>query len=252
MEHHESFVTHLLNQWLGTHFPDPVVVSFIVVLIGAGIALYLRPRLSVEEPGMLQQICEFLLINPVRFGIRDLLDDNVGHGGRKYMAFVGSVSIFILLCNLISLIPAFPSPTASVSVPLACAVLTFLHFNTAGFRKHGIGYLKHFAGPSPVVAPLIFPVEIISTTARILSLTVRLWANIFASELIYAIFLGMLMLPMQYLWGKFPPAAVLVGVFTATIPVAFIGLHIFVAVVQAFVFTILPSVYLGLATAEEH
>jgi F-type H+-transporting ATPase subunit a len=102
------------------------------------------------------------------------------------------------------------------------------------------------------VAPLIFPVEIISTTARILSLTVRLWANIFSSELIYLIILGLLLRPTSYALEHAPALGVVVGVFAALLPIAFIGLHIFVAVVQAFVFTLLPAVYLGLATAEEH
>src|SRR6202042_2833408 len=92
--------------------------------------------------------------------------------------------------------PAFNSPTGHPSVPLACALLTFGYYNLSGLRQHGaVGYLKHFAGPVPAMSWLIFPVEIISHTARLLSLTVRLWANIFASKLIYVIFLGLCMAP---------------------------------------------------------
>jgi F0F1-type ATP synthase, subunit a len=215
--------------------------------------MWLKPRLSVERPGAIQQIVEALITNPTRFAIRDLLDDNTGHHGRKYLAMVGTVALFILAANLISVLPAFSSPTLHPSVPLGCALLTFVHFNSMGVKAHGLGaYLKHFAGPVWWMSWLIFPVEIISTTARILSLTVRLWANMFSSELIYFSILGLFLAPTASLWDKNPLFGAGVGLFTATLPVVFIGLHIFVAVVQALVFTILPTVYLGLATAEEH
>ncbi len=115
-----------------------------------------------------------------------------------------------------------------------------------------LGYLGTFAG-SPkdfgawILAVLLFPVEIISTTARLLSLTVRLWANMFASELIYGIFLSLLAGGAAFGWSKSPVLGVILGIFPATIPVLFLGLHIFVSVVQAYVFTVLPAVYLGLA-----
>ena len=137
-------------------------------------------------------------------------------------------------------------------------MITFVYFNGQGIRQCGVGqYLLSFAG-SPkrfgdwFLALLLFPVEIISTTARLLSLTVRLWANIFASDMIYALFLGLFISPAVWGWTKSPILGVILGVFPAVIPVAFIALHIFVSVVQTYVFTILPAVYIGLATAEEH
>jgi F-type H+-transporting ATPase subunit a len=99
---------------------------------------------------------------------------------------------------------------------------------------------------------LLFPVEIISTTARILSLTVRLWANIFASDLLYVIFLGLLVQPAVWGWHKSPVLGIFLGIFPAIIPLAFIGLHIFVAIIQTYVFTLLPTIYIGIATADEH
>ncbi len=155
-----------------------------------------------------------LLTNPLGFGIRDLLEENAGHAGLKYVPMVGSISVLILLSNLLGVIPTFASPTAQVSVPLGCAIVTFLYFNWQGIRHHGAGgYLKHFAGPIWWLAPLMFPVEIISTCARILSLTVRLWANIFASDLLYVIFLGLLVQPV--LWGmeRSPAVGAVLGVF---------------------------------------
>jgi F-type H+-transporting ATPase subunit a len=171
---------------------------------------------------------------------------------------VGSVAIFVLVSNLFGVFPFFTSPTATVSVPLACAIITFLYFNWQGIRHHGVGgYLLTFAG-SPkglsgwLLAVLLFPVEIISTTARLLSLTVRLWANIFASDMIYGLFLGLFAGPAVWGWAKSPVLGVILGVLPALIPIAFIALHIFVSVVQTYVFTILPAVYIGLATADEH
>lgn len=244
---------HVQPKDYDTPVPDYVVMSLIVLVFCTVLALLLRSRLSVERPGAVQQGAELLLINPLGFGIKDLLDENVGHGSDRYIPFVGSISIFILFSNLLGVFPAFRSPTGIVIVPLACASLTFLYFNFQGIRRHGIGgYLKHFAGPMPALSPLIFPVEIISTGARILSLTVRLWANIFASDLIYMIFLGLLISPVSWAWAKSPVLGVFFAVFPAVIPIIFVGLHIFVSIIQAYVFTVLPSIYIGQAVAEEH
>lgn len=271
MEHHNTWLTELVNKWLGGFvltlleqlgihphdraypIPEFVVMSALVVLLLMAFAMWLKPRLSVDRPGAIQQVIEAIFTNPTRFAIRDLLDDNTGHHGRQYLAMVGTITFFILLANLISLLPVFSSPTLHPSVPLACALITFVHFNAAGVRAQGTGnYLKHFAGPVWWMAWLIFPVEIISTSARILSLTVRLWANIFSSELIYFSILGLFLAPTARLWEQNVLLGGVVGIFAATLPIAFILLHIFVALVQALVFTILPSVYLGLATAHEH
>jgi len=240
--------------------PEQVVMATVVLLVGTLLALILRSRLSVEKPGAMQQVAELLLTNPLGFGIKDLLEENVHHGASQFIPFVGSISVFVLLSNLMGAFPSsfLKAPTGIVSVPLSCAVLTFLYFNWQGIRRLGLGhYLLTFAG-SPkdpgawILAVLLFPVELISTTARVLSLTVRLWANMFASDLIYLIFLGILAGGATFGWSKSPVLGIILGVFPATIPVLFIGLHIFVSLIQAYIFTVLPSVYLGLATSEEH
>ena len=276
MEEQLSAVTHWFNHVFGPTalrllhalhippkdferpIPEYVVMSLIVLVLCTILALILRSRLSVERPGAMQQVAELLLTNPMGFGIKDLLEENVGHEAHRFIAFTGSVSIFILFSNLLSLFPAFRSPTGVAIVPLGCALLTFLYFNYQGFRHHGIGgYLKTFAG-SPhdvsgwILAILLFPVEIISTTARILSLTVRLWANIFASDLIYMIFLGLLLGPVEWAWSKSPILGIAFGIFPALVPIVFVALHIFVSVIQAYVFTVLPSIYIGTAIADEH
>lgn len=240
--------------------PDHVVMGVVVVILGTILALVLRSRLSVEKPGAMQQVAEILLTNPMGFGIKDLLEENIHHGASQFIPFVGAISVFVLLGNLMGAFPSslFKAPTGVVTVPLACAILTFIYFNWQGARRHGFShYLLTFAGsPKDVagwaLAILLFPVEIVSTSARVLSLTVRLWANMFASDLIYVIFLGLLSAGASFGWSKSPVLGIVLAIFPATIPVAFLGLHIFVSVIQAYVFTVLPAVYLGLATAEEH
>ena len=271
MNEHLNWFTILLNNWFGgaahallkavhvtpadpSHpIPNFVAASIAVMMLASIFFLWLRPRISAERPGATQQVMELILTNPLGVGIRDLLDQNIQHGAREFLPLVGSISIFILFSNVISVLPAFDSPTGDKSVPLACAMLIFVYYNWAGFHRHGaIGYAKHFAGPVPWLSWLIFPVEIISHTARLLSLTVRLWANIFASELIYVIILGLAMTPAISLRHSHPALGHFLQIFPLVVPVAFIGLHLFVGVVQAFVFTILPALYIGMATADEH
>jgi F-type H+-transporting ATPase subunit a len=271
MNEHLNWFTVLLNKLFGSaalallhaihvvpHDPEHPIPNFVaaslaVCILAVIFFLWLRPRISVDRPGATQQVMELLLTNSMGVGIRDLLDENVGHEGRDYMPLVGTISIFILFANAISLVPAFLSPTGHPSVPLACAILTFVYYNWLGLKHHGpIGYAKHFAGPVPALAILIFPVEIISHTARLLSLTVRLWANIFASELIYIIFLTAFIAPVMSVSHTHPILGMVLGIFPATIPILFLGLHLFVAIIQAFVFTILPAIYIGMGTADEH
>ena len=272
MGEHVSILTELANRYLG-HFalallaslhitpenpalpiPQHVVMGFILLVLTTLACLILKPQLSVEKPGTMQQTAEMLVTNPKWIGIRDILDGAIPHHGRKYIYIVGSIGLFVLLANLMSLFPLFTAPTGNVSVPLACASIAFVYFNYEGIRHQGLfGYLKQFAGPLWWISWLIFPVEIISTAARLLSLTVRLFANIFSSDLIYALFLGLLTQAFVGGWQKSPALGIGLGIFPALVPLIFIGLHLLVAVVQALIFTILPAVYLSMATtAEEH
>src|SRR6266851_7018792 len=276
MTEHVTGLTLLVNHYLGqfalvllswlhitpenpeTPIPEHVVMGVVVLILGTLLALFLRSRLSVEKLGATQQVAELLLTNPLGFGIKDLLEENVHHGALKLIPFVGTISVFVLLSNLLSVFPLFAAPTANKSVPLGCAILTFLYFNWQGIKHHGAGhYLLTFAG-SPkkfgdwALALLLFPVEIVSTSARILSLTVRLWANIVASDLLYTIFLWLFTTATLAAWSKSAALGLLVAILPATIPLLFIGLHVFVAIIQSYIFTVLPSVYLGMATADEH
>ena len=238
--------------------PEYVVMSLVVLLIGTVLALDSSlPPLGRASWGF-----------PAGGRIAADESDGLWHQGfargkrrprrQKVIPFLGTISIFVLLANLLSIFPEFSSPTVQPIVPLACAMLVFLYFNWQGIRHHGpIRYVLTFAG-SPkhlgdwVLAVLLFPVEVISTLARLLSLTVRLWANIFASDLIYVIFLGFCLLPRNG-----PGTRILFSVWSSEFfhwlfRLCLSGLHIFVSVIQAYIFTVLPAIYVGLAVADEH
>jgi F-type H+-transporting ATPase subunit a len=138
----------------------------------------------------------------------------------------------VVINNLLGLIPGLHTPTGFPVVPLGIALLTFLYYNFYGLREQGIvGYMKHFAGPVWWIAPLLFPIEVISHCARVMSLTIRLYANMFASDLVTLVFFSLVPL---------------------AIPAVFLGLHFFVSLIQAYVFMLLAMIYLSQAVAHEH
>ncbi len=242
---HELWVTALLNRFLaapanavlssvGIHAENPahpwsnfVAMEIVVALIIVIVFAMLRARLSMDRPGKLQHTFE-LLYN----FIHDQTDDIVGERGRPYLAFFGTIFIFVLFANLLGIVPTFESPTMFAAVPLGCALVVFLYYNIIGVKTQGLGhYLKHFGGPSPLLSPLMFPIEIISNLARPLSLTIRLFANMFAGEKVTLAFIGLVPL---------------------LIPVPFMALHIFVGFLQAYVFALLAMIYVSGALPEEH
>lgn len=198
-----------------------LVFGFLLVIF-----LLVRSRLSVESPGALQHTFE-----GIEGFVFDQSHEIIGHHSEPYTAFFAIIFIFILVCNLIGLIPGFESPTGVPAVPLGCAICAFVYYNFQGFRHAGFGYLKHFLGPIPALAIVMLPIELISHLARLLSLTVRLWANIFAGDLITLVFFSMIP----------------IGV-----PIVFSGLHIVVAILQAYVFMLLSIIYVSGAVSEEH
>jgi len=200
------------------------------LLVAAGLIaffLIVRLTLSVEKPNPAQQVAEM-----IHEGVGDLADQIIGHGYERFQAFVTCVALFVVFNNLLGLIPGIVTPTSRPEVPLGIALLTFLYYNFHGLRVQGpIGYLKHFAGPLWWLTPLMFPIEIVSHLARIMSLTIRLYANMFASDLLTLV------------WFSIVPLAV---------PAVFLGLHFFVSLIQAFVFMLLTMIYLSMAVAHEH
>ena len=212
------------------HPPQPIPNSFAMELLVFGLLLLffflLRSRLSVDNPGGLQHLFE-----SVDGFVKGQSDEIIGHHSEGYTPFLVTLLFFILFCNLIGLVPGFESPTAVPVVPLGCAVCAFVYYQAQGFKHAGIAYLKHFAGPMPVLAPLMVPIELISHLARVLSLTVRLYANMFAGDMVTLVFISL----------------VPIGV-----PVLFLGLHIGVSLLQTYIFVLLTTVYLQGAVADEH
>jgi F-type H+-transporting ATPase subunit a len=237
-------LTHFLNHYLGAMttsllrhlgiqptYPDApitnaVAMEFLVVFMLLAFFLAVRASLSVEKPGGLQHTVEALqeLIAEQANGV-------IGHGYERYLPYALTLWYFILLSNLLGLVPGFESPTASPAVPLGCALVTFVYYHFHGIRTHGVHYIKQFIGPVGALAPLLLLIEIISHFARILSLTVRLYANMFAGDMVTLAFFSLV---------------------PVLVPVAFLGLHLFVSLVQTFIFVMLTLVYLGMAVSEEH
>ena len=246
MGHHELWFTELLNNYLaapaqavlkmvGVKAANPerpwvnfVAMEIMVAIIIVVLFAIVRSRLSVEKPGNLQHTVEVLY----NF-LRQQAEETIGHhDGPKYVAFAGTIFIFILFGNLIGVIPSFESPTMFAPVPLGCAMATFLAYNILGFGSNGAGYLKHFTGPIPWLTPLMLPIEIISHLARPMSLTIRLFANMLAGEKVTLVFLSL-----TYF----------------LVPAVFMGLHVFVSLIQAFIFMVLTMIYIGGAVShEEH
>ncbi len=224
-----------------------IVFAFAVLFF-----LWLKRRLSVERPGATQQCMELFLTNSMGVGVKDLVDDVIGHEGERHIPLLGAIGMFILLCNLLALIPGFMSPTAEVTVPLGCSVVVFLYYNWWGIRHHGpLGYGKTLLGPVWWLSPLMFVIETISHFARMLSLTVRLWANMMVGELIYITFLALTM-GLFVFASHLNPVGYISGIIPVGIPLALDLFHVFEAILQAFIFTILAIIYMGLAVAEEH
>jgi F-type H+-transporting ATPase subunit a len=206
---------------------NAVAVEILVVAILLVIFLWVRSRLSVEKPGGSQHLAETM-----HEFITNQSDEIIGHHSEKFTPFLVALFLFILLMNLIGLIPTFESPTVSPAVPFGCALVAFFYYNLHGLKKQGFWkFLGHFMGPVWWMAPVIFPIEIISTLARVMSLTIRLYANIFAGDMVTAAFF----------------ALIPIG-----IPVIFLGLHVAVSFLQAYIFTLLVTIYLSGVVAEEH
>lgn len=208
--------------------PIPNSVAMEVLVFGFLILLFVlvRSRLSVDSPRALQHIFE-----GAHGFIVGQSQEIIGHHSEEFTPFLMALGLFILFCNLIGLIPGFESPTAIPVVPLGCALCAFFYYQAQGFKHAGIGYLKHFAGPVWWLAWLMLPIELISHLARVLSLTIRLFANMFAGDMVTLVFFSLIPLG---------------------VPIVFLGLHMGVSLLQTYIFVLLTTVYLQGAVAEEH
>lgn len=218
---------HIQPKYPAAPISNSFAMEVLVFLFLLLFFLAARMRLSVDSPGALQHVVE-----GVEGFVGDMGEEVIGHHYKPYVPYLVALGLFILVANLIGLIPGLESPTGVPIVPLGCAIATWVYYHYQGIRRNGVlGYLKHFAGPVWWLAPLMFPIEIFSHLARVMSLTIRLFANMFAGEMVTLVFFSLIPL---------------------FIPIIFMGLHIGVAVIQTYIFVLLACVYLGEATAHEH
>ena len=225
---HEPFT------WLGAlGLPEKIITAGLVAVLLVGFALSLRRKLAVvdsaidPEDGITSRNVGEVFVE----AISGLAEGVIGHGYERYVALLGSFFIFILVCNLIGLVPGFSPPTSDFNVTFGLGLVAFVAYHVSGVREHGVKYVKQFLGPLWWLAWLMLIVELFSHLFRPVSLGIRLFANMTADHQVIEIFTGLTKLG---------------------VPVIFYVLGAFVAVVQAFVFTMLSAIYIALAVSHEH
>lgn len=233
MEHEHSILYEPFNRYVWRHAfgvdaPDHVVMALLVFVICLLLFPLATRRLSRDNPGPLQQTLELLLV-----GLRDMMHDIIGHGSEKFLGMITAFAVFIFLSNIFGLFYFLQPPTSSPNTTFALSITSFLYFNFQGIRHQGVlHYLKHFAGPVWWLAPLMFPIELVGNFARMLSLSMRLFGNIFGEHTATGIFMGLVPI---------------------IVPWPMMALGIFGALLQTFVFIMLTMVYIsGAVATEEH
>ena len=237
-------IYHFLEESLGIPWVIQASVLSCLLLLAAGFSV--RSRIAGADGGVLpdEGVTIRNLFEVIVEGLANLARDTMGEEWRRYFPIVGTIFFFILIANLLNLIPGIGGPTADINTTAAWAVISFLVYNYVGIRTHGFWYINQFLGPSfftlhvggrhiHVRALFWFfgPLEFVLHLARMLTLSVRLLANMFADHMVVTIFLGLVPL---------------------VVPAIFMGLGLMVAVLQAFVFTLLSMIYIGQALAEPH
>jgi F-type H+-transporting ATPase subunit a len=247
MEHHELWIVTLTNKLLGpavaaalaslgykvdpAHaIPDYLVMCGIIVVLLTALSLFVRSRLSVEHPGSLQ-----ILLEDVVGGLIGIMNEYMGPKGVRYLPLIGTVGLFIFTANMIGKVPGMMSPTANINVTLGCAVTVWVFYHLMGVREQGLfKYLKHFAvmpGAPIAIAPLVLIIEVISHVSRVMSLSLRLFGNIFGEEMVVVIIASIVPLVA-------PLPMMVLGVVTGTL--------------QAFIFVMLTIIYLAAAVHTDH
>jgi F-type H+-transporting ATPase subunit a len=229
MEHHYYFLNEILGAVGLGHFGHEyqhVTHSWLIMLIlVVGGALLARGIQLLPRKG--QNFLEIVIE-----GLENFMVDITGPEGKAFFPFIGTIFLYIFVSNLIGLVPGFFSPTANINTTLSMALCTFVLTHAIGVKFHGAKYIKHFLGPVWALAPLMFVIEGIGHLARIMSLSVRLFGNIFGKEKILGILFG------------------LAGLYLVPLPILFLG--ILVSFIQAVVFMLLAIVYFTGAMEHAH
>jgi F-type H+-transporting ATPase subunit a len=243
MEEHPLLIVEAVNAVLGVLLgalgvhveghelvPPHIVMTMAIVALVTVVCLIMRSRLSVENPGRFQ-----ILLEDGVMAVAGLLEEWIGPDGRRFLPLIATFGLFILLSNYAGLVPGLIAPTSNINVTVGLAITTWVYYHFQGFRKQGVvNYLKHFAVPPGIswwLAPIMLPVELISHTSRLLSLSLRLFGNIFGEEMVILI-----------IGGLVP--------FLFPLPFMFLGL--ITGGLQAFIFVLLSIIYLQAAVAVEH
>ena len=239
MEHPLLFLSLLLDALgLPAHGGDSVLAqvlaphmqySYLAMIVRLVVAKMGTTRMSVESPSGMQNLMEAFV-----GGLEEFIDEQT-HDKRKtriIFPVIATFALYILIGNYMGLIPGFMSPTANLNVTLGCTAISIIMYHALGIRFHGIKYIKHFMGPIPAMAPVMFPIEVFSHIGRILSLSIRLFGNMVSKEIL----LGLLFM--------------LAGPYLAPLPIMFLG--VLVCLIQAFIFMMLSIVYAVEAMSEGH
>lgn len=216
----------LLLHSLAPNVPVHVSYTWLAMIILIGLAIAARVGLKKTAPSGVQNLMEVVI-----GGLENFIEEIMGPEGKRYFPLIGSLFLFILVCNLLGLIPGFDSPTANINTTLALALVSFAATHYIGIARHKIGYIKHFMGPMWGLAPLMLPIELISHFARVLSLTFRLFGNMVAKH-------------------KLLLVLALLAPYIAPVPI--LGLGLLVSFVQAGVFMLLTMLYLSGSIEEAH
>ena len=219
-------IFHLHAPYPRAPIPNYVAMQLVVFVLIILFFVVVRARLSVNDPGKMQHVME-----EIDSFVAKQSHEVIGHGYEQYVGYLTVLGIFILLGCLLGVVPGFESPTAIPSVPLGCALVTWFYYHYQGIRHKGFGYIKNFMGPVPAMAPLLLPIEMFSHLARVMSLTIRLFANMFAGDMVTLVFFSL----------------VPIG-----IPILFMLLHIGVSFIQTYIFVLLATVYIAEAVSHEH
>lgn len=222
---HPFLIFQWLEQQLNTHVGEHVTYTWFVMLL-LTILAFIVSRGIKEVPSGWQNLMESVVS-----GIENFMHETMGPKGKAYFPLIATLALFILVSNLIALVPGFYPPTANLNTNAAMALTVFALTHIIGVKEHGFAYLKHFTGPILALAPLIFIIEVISHLARPLSLSLRLFGNMYGHEIVLMIFFALVP-------------------FLLPIPMMLMG--VLIAFIQAFVFTLLSMIYIAGSLEEAH
>jgi F-type H+-transporting ATPase subunit a len=223
--HQFGITKHTWMMWIAS------VLLFVIVTIAA--------RQKGDVPRGLRNVLE-----PILFFIRDeVVLPNMGEAGLRYMPFLWTLFLFILMCNLLGLVPYGATATANISVTAVLALISFAATQFAGIRQNRLHYVTSFVPPVPFwLFPLMLIVELIGLVAKPFALAIRLWANMNGGHIVLLVIMGFIFMFKSWIAvGISVPASVMLMI-----------LELFVAVLQAYVFTFLTAVFMGIALHPEH